>query len=119
MLALGDVEVRPELEGDADHQAAVPGRLGAHEQHAIDAVDLLLEHRRDRVGNRLGAGSRVGCGDLDRRRHDVRILRHRQRAVGDRARERDDDGDDRGEDRPLDEKVRQAHRLRRRPDRRS
>ena len=45
---LGDVQVGSDLEGHRDRDLAVAGRLAAHIEHVLDAVDLLLERRCDR-----------------------------------------------------------------------
>ena len=55
---LRDVEIGAEREGDGDLQLAVAGRLRGHVEHVLDAVDLLLDRRRDRVGDDLGGGAR-------------------------------------------------------------
>ncbi len=67
------------------------------------AVDLLLERRRHRVGDDLGAGARIDRADDDLRRRDLRKLRDRKQEVADRSREQHDDRDRGSEDRPFDE----------------
>ena len=52
--------------------------LRRHVEHVLDAVDLLLDRRRDRVGHDLGAGAGIGRRHLNRRRRHVRVLRDRQ-----------------------------------------
>ena len=118
---LRDVEVRADAEGDRDGELAVPGGLAAHVDHVLDAVDLLLERRRDCLADHLGGRAGVARGHLHRRRHDLRILRDRQdhqRAEPDQGEE---DADHRRQDGAIDEEVREAHRalpiLRRRRDR--
>ena len=80
--------------------------LRRHVEHALDAVDLLLDRRRHRVGHHLGAGPRIGDRHLHRRRRDRRVLRDRQREQRDPAGQRDDDRQHRREDRPVDEEAR-------------
>ena len=102
---LRDVQVGADPEGHRDGELAVAGRLAAHVEHVLDAVDLLLERRRDRPRDRLGGGAGIDRRDLDRRRHDLRILRDRQ--DGERAEpdQRHEDAEHGGEDRPVDEDV--------------
>ena len=59
-LHLRVVQVGAEREGDGQRQRAVGGRLREHVEHALDAVHLLLERRRDGLGDDL----RVGAGDM-------------------------------------------------------
>ena len=84
--------------------AAVGARRG-HVEHALDAVDRLLERRRDRGLDCLRVGAGVERGDGDLRRRQLGILRDRQRRNRDRAGEDDDQRADRREDRPADEGV--------------
>ena len=69
---LGLVEVGADLEGDRQLVRAVAGAGRGHVEHALDAVDLLLDRRGDGVGEDLGVGAGVGRGDQDRRRRDLR-----------------------------------------------
>ena len=62
-------------------------------------------------GEHLGRGAGIGGADADGGRRDLGIFRDRQRALDQRARERQDDREDRREDRPVDEEMRKAHRL--------
>ena len=73
-----DVRVGADLEDHRDGERAVARRLAADVVHALDAVDGLFERRRDRAGDRLRRGAGIVGRDLDGRRDDVRILRHRQ-----------------------------------------
>ena len=57
---------------------------GPHVLHALDAVDDLLERRRDRAFDGLRVRAGVERGDGDRRRREIRIARDRQRRNGDR-----------------------------------
>ncbi len=68
---LGEIGVRADVEGDGEVVGAVAGAGRLHVQHALDAVDLLLDRQGDRVHHRPGAGAGIGRGDLHRRRHHV------------------------------------------------
>ena len=50
---LRDVEVGADTESDGDRELAVAGRLAAHVEHVFDAVDLLLQRRRDGLRDTL------------------------------------------------------------------
>ena len=82
---LRDVEVGAEREGDGELQIAVGRRLAVHVEHVLDAVDFLLERRRDRVADDFGGSAGIAGADDDRRRRDLRVLRDRQREIGRRA----------------------------------
>ena len=90
--------------------AAVGARRG-HVEHALDAVDRLLERRRDRGLDFLRVGAGVERGDVDLRRREARVLRDRHRRDGDRAGEDQDERADRREDRTADEGVDEHERL--------
>ena len=102
------IEIGAELEGDGDRHVAVARRVGRHVDHVLDAVDLLLDRRRDGGGDRLGVGARIGRAHHDRGRGDLGILGDRQAEIGDGADEHQDDGQDGREDRPLDEGMRES-----------
>jgi hypothetical protein len=106
---LGSVQIRPERERDGDGDVAVVGALRGHVGHVLYSVDLLLEGRCDRGRDHFGVRARIARVHHDGGRHDLRVLRHRQRRVGDRADDHDHDGQDRGEDRAIDEEAREAH----------
>ena len=74
-------------------------------EHALDAVQRLLERRRDGGFDRLCVGAVVHRRHAHLRRGQVRILRHRHRRDGDDAGEDDHQRADRREDRALDEGV--------------
>ena len=101
----GDVERVADLEGDGDRRGAVIRARRGHVGHALDAVDLLLERSRHRVGDDLRACARVVGADDDLRRRNLRELRDRQQKKADGAGEHEDRGDRRGEDRTLDEEA--------------
>ena len=79
---------------------------GIHVFHVVDAVDLLLDGRGDRLldGQRISAD--VGCQYLDLRRDNVRVLRDGQTGHRDESDNDRDDGDDHRHDRPVDEELR-------------
>ena len=102
---LRGIEVGAGLEGDGDRHIAVAGRLRRLVEHVVDAVDFLLDRRRDGFRHGLGRGAGIACRHRDRWRHDVGILRDGQREIGDAAQDRDDDRDHRREDRAGDEEA--------------
>ena len=99
-----DIERIADIEGDGDGRRAVVRARRGHVGHALDAVDLLLERRRHRIGDDLRAGAGIIGADDDLRRRDLGELRDRQQEVADRAGEHENRGDRRGKDRALDEK---------------
>ncbi len=58
---LGHVQVHAVLERDGQVVRAVVGALRGHVEHALDAVDLLLDRRGDGLGDVAGAGPRDTC----------------------------------------------------------
>ena len=58
---LRDVEIGADPEGHGDGELAVAGRLAVDIDHVLDAVDLLLERRRDRARNGLGGSAGIGA----------------------------------------------------------
>ena len=79
---LGDVEVGSDTECHRYREVPVAGLLAAHVDHILDAIDLLLEWRRDSTRDGLRRCARIACRDLDRRRHNLWILRDRQHREG-------------------------------------
>ena len=104
------VQVGAQLEGDVERHLAVVGAFGGHVEHALDAVDFLLDGRGDGVGDGLGVGARVGGCHLDGGRRHLGVLRHRQQEVSHDADDDDDDRQHRGENRPVDEDARKHER---------
>ena len=82
---------------------AVGGRLREHVEHALDAVDLLLERRRHGLGDDLRVGAGIDRAHDDRRRHDARIFADRQPEQRERAGDDDQERQHGREDRPVDE----------------
>ena len=76
---LVDIGIGLDIEVDEELNDAVVGADGVHVDHVVDAVHLLLDRRRNRLRDGLGISARVGGGDKNFRRNDVRILRSRQR----------------------------------------
>src|SRR5712691_8497161 len=108
-LLLCEVRIGAELEGDGQCHAAVGGGLARHVQHALDAVDLLLERRRHRLGDDLRVRAGIVGGDDDRRRHYLRVLRDRQEAQRDDPAEEGEHRQHARKDRAVDEEARQVH----------
>ena len=106
---LSIVEIGAELERDRQRHGAVARGIGRHVEHVLDAVDLLLQRRRDGGGDRLRIRSRIARPNHDGRRCDVGILRDRQSGIGDAADDQEERRQDRCEDRPIDEEVGEAH----------
>ena len=108
-LHLGRVEVRAELERDGQAQLPVVRRVRAHVEHVLDAVDLLLDRRRDGVGDHLRVGAGVAGADDDGGRDDLGVLRDRQDVGGDAADDHQHDRQHRREHRAVDEEVGKLH----------
>ena len=103
------IEIGAELKRDAERHVAVARALRRHVEHVLNAIDLLLDRRRNRFRYHLRVGAGIGGRDLDRWWRNVRILRNRKRRKRDHADERDDDTDHARKDRPVDEEVRKVH----------
>ena len=108
---LGLVQIGAELEGDGDRQLSGGGGLAVDVQHVLDAVHLLLDRRSDRVGDHLRRRTRVLRRDHDRRRHDLGVLRNRQRGISDGADDHEQDRHHHRQDRLVDGKAAQIHIL--------
>ena len=102
---LGDVQVGPGLERYGQRVGAVVAADRRKVQHPLDAVDLLLDGRRDRVLDDAGVGPGVDRRDLDGRRGDLGVERDRQPREAHRPAERDEDRQDGGGDRAIDEEA--------------
>ena len=103
---LGQVQVDAVLEGDRQGVGAVVGALRRHVHHVLDAVDLLLDRRGDRLGDHL----RAGAGVLARRPARWAARSAGYCAIGsvnerEPPGQRDHDRQHRGEDRPVDEEA--------------
>src|SRR4029077_18797588 len=106
---LGGIEIGAELKRDAQRHVAIARTLGRPVEHVLNAVDLLLDRRRNRFRYHLRVGAGIGGRDLDRWWRNVGILGNWKRQKRNHADERDDDADDAGKDRPVDEEVRKVH----------
>ena len=102
---LVEAHVRRHIEGDRLAHGPIVGVGGLHVEHAVHAVELLLQGRGHGLldGHRVGA--RVGGRDLDLGRDDLRELRHRQPAHGHQARDERDDRNHHGHDGAVDEEL--------------
>src|SRR5205823_10336428 len=103
------IEIGAELKRDAEGHVAVARALRRHVEHVLNAIDLLLDRRRNRFRYHLRIGAGIGGRDLDRWWRNLGILRNWKRRKRDDADERDDDADDAGKDRPVDKKMREVH----------
>jgi len=83
----------PGLKTTLIESAPFAGRCEDHVEHVVDAVDLLLDRRRDRLGDHLGGGARIGGGGQSR--SAARISGN----FGDRQRPKRDVADQRHDDR--------------------
>ena len=108
-LHLRLVEVGAQRESDGERHDAVGRRLRRRVQHVLDAVDGLLERRRDRFRDDLAVRARIRRVHDDGRRHDFRILADRQQPQRQSACDEDDRRQHGGEDRPPDEELREIH----------
>ncbi len=102
------IQIGAHIERHAQRVGAVVPHLRGHVEHAIDAVDLLLDWRGDCVGHDLRAGAGVNDRHLDGGRRDRRILCDRQTDQSDGPGKRDDDRHHGGENRPIDEEMRKS-----------
>ncbi|MNI33592.1 hypothetical protein D3C73_875500 [compost metagenome] len=106
---LGRIQVGARLERHGDGHRPVRGRGRGHVDHALDAIDLLLDRRGDGLGQGLSRGAGVGRADVDRRGGDLGILRQRQVRQGEGPDQGDEDRDHDREDRSVDEEAGDVH----------
>jgi hypothetical protein len=102
---LRQIEIDADLERHGERVAAVGAAVGLHVDHALDAVDLLLDRQRHGIDDGTRARAGIARGDLHGGRHHVGILRDRQREHGDAADHHHQDGEHIGENRPRDEEI--------------
>ena len=107
---LVDIGVGADRERHRQAVGAVGGAGRLHVQHAVDAVDLLLDRQGDRIDDGLRAGAGIARRHRHCRRHHVGILRHRQTEQRYGADQDQDDRQHIGEDRMLDEEFRHHRR---------
>ena len=105
------IQISAEFEGNGDRQLTRRGSLAVDVQHVLDAVHLLLDRRRDRVRDHLRRRTRVLRRDHDRRRHDLGVLRNRQRGISDGADDHEQDRHHHRQDRLVDGEAAQIHSL--------
>ena len=103
------VGIGAEPERDVERHQPVGGGLAAHIEHALDAVDLLLDRRRYRLGDDLGVGARILRAHHHGRRRHFRVFRDRQRRQRQQPRHEDQRRQHAREDRPVDEKSGKVH----------
>ena len=101
----GDAQRIADVERDGDRRGAVVGTRRGHVSHALDAVDLLFERRRHRVGDDLCAGAGIIGAHHHLRRRDVGKLRNRKQEITNRSGEHHHHGDRRSENGTLDEEI--------------
>ena len=97
------VDVRPDLEVDAQRERPVVRVRRREINHVVDAVRLLLDRRGDGPLDRERVGARVRRLHEDLGGDDVRILRDRKPGNHGAADEDDEDGDDDRHHGPRDE----------------
>ena len=102
---LGQIEVGADREGHDERVPAVVRRRRLHVEHALDAVDLLLDRQPHRLDQSLRVRPGVVGRHLDGRRRDRRILRDRQHEERHRPEQDRHERDHVREDRTLDEKL--------------
>ena len=79
---------------------------GAHVDHVGNAVDLFLDGCGHGFGNDFGTGSRILGADRNRRRNEIRILRHRQHPYGKKTSQHDEYGQHYGKNGPAQKEPR-------------
>ncbi len=99
------VGIGAEAEGDVERHHAVGGRLAAHIEHVLDAVDLLFDWRGNRLCNHLRVGAGILRADHDGGRRDLGIFGDRQRRQRQQAGKEDQRRENAREDRSVDEEF--------------
>src|SRR6266403_68356 len=77
--------------GDHELKAAVGAGDRLHVHNAFDAVDRLFERLRNRLGDLLRIGPRIGCTHNYARRYYLRIFTGRKNRNRDQTESEDDD----------------------------
>jgi hypothetical protein len=98
------VKVHPQL-----HLSAVRVE-GVHVVHVVDAADLLFDRRGHRLLYRHGIGARIGRGDNNFRRCNIREEGNWQEGQGNDPNDRRKDRHDNGQDRAVNKES--GHRYR-------
>ncbi len=94
------ISVGVQIKDDGKIVAAAVRRGGGHVVHALDAVQLVLQHLGDGLIHRLRVGAGVAGGQIDGGRRNLRILRDGQADQGNRTQEHNDQRHHDGKDRP-------------------
>ncbi len=101
----GVVDVGADLERHLDLHDPLRRRVRAHVEHVGNAVDGVLDRRRDGLLQHFGGRAGIHGADGHDGRRDFRILGDRQVAHRGQAREHEERRDDDREDRSVDEKA--------------
>ena len=105
-LDRGEVLIGADLERDRDAARAVVGALRAVVNQVLDAAELLLDRRGDRLRHCLGIGPHVDGVDLNLGRGDFGITGNRQHVDRYRTCDQDQQRQHDGEHRPIDKEPR-------------
>ena len=107
LLASSELRPHPYMsDRGLDGQWLVSGEpIMGRDRSVIQPGELLLDHLRHAVFQRLCGGASVGGGYFDRRRGNVRVLRNGQRADRQYPGEHDENGDNPGKDRATHEET--------------
>ena len=106
---LRQIEVRAEFEGHRNRDGAVRRRLRRHIDHVLDAVDLLLDGRRDGIGRDLSVRAGIGRRHRHSRRRNIRELSDGEPQIGQSAHDNDENRNHSRENRAPDEDVAELH----------
>ena len=107
-IVRGGVDIAVEVELQVDARAAV-GTRRTQCLYALDAADLILDHRGDPAFNDVGRRAGIGGADGNDRRRHVRIFPQRQEVERKDAEGHQGQADDGGKYRSLDGRVGQPH----------
>ena len=102
---LREVRIGPDLERHDERIVPIVRARRLHVEHALDAVDLLLDRQRHRFDQRARARAGIARRDLHGGRRDRRVLRNRKLENRDPAEQDHEEGDNVREDRPLNEEF--------------
>ncbi len=102
---VGHVLIDADGEVDVELHAAVAGVGRLHVDHALDAVDLLLDGRGHRLLDGDCRSAWVVRGHTNRRRCEKRILLDAEAAQGEQSEQDDEDRNDDRDDRTSDEEL--------------
>ena len=108
---LVDVGVAARLEHDGDADVARRRARRLEVEQVVEAIQLRLDRRGDRVGDHLRRRTRIRRSDRHLRRRELGILLDGRHAHRDQPAQHEQDRDDRRQDRPVDEEVREHAKL--------